>query len=123
MEMSPFVRAETRFDVEALLFAEIVSVVVVEIVEVMFSVVPAAVMVVPAVVPGLTRRVSGKLTEAPAASVAPLQLIVPVPPTAGVMQVQPAGGVIDWKVVFGGVVMVYVGVLAVEVPRFEMICV
>ena len=34
-----------------------------------------------------------------------VQVIVPVPPTAGtVPQIHPAGGVIDWNVVFGGVV-------------------
>jgi hypothetical protein len=63
-----------------------------------------AVMVVPAVVPGFTFNVSGMLTDAPEARVDPLQLMAPVPPTAGVMHVHPAGGVIDWNVVFGGVV-------------------
>ena len=38
-----------------------------------------------------------------------VQVIVPVPPAAGsVPQVHPAGGVIDWKVVFGGVASVNV---------------
>jgi hypothetical protein len=38
-----------------------------------------------------------------------VQVIVPVPPTAGtVPQVHPVGGVIDWKFVFGGVVSVKV---------------
>src|SRR4051812_28978314 len=82
-----------------------------------------AVMTVPAAVPALTFTESGMLTEAPEASVEPLQLMTPVPPTAGVIQVQPAGGVIDWNVVFGGVLMVYVGTLAVKLPRFEIVCV
>ena len=33
-----------------------------------------------------------------------LQVMVPDAPTAGVVHVQPAGGVIDWKLVLGGVV-------------------
>src|SRR5207244_8300713 len=70
-----------------------------------------AVMVVPAIAPALTLSVSGMLTEAPEASVAALQLIVPVPPMAGVMQVQPAGGVMPWSVVFVGVVEAYVGMV------------
>src|SRR5437870_2975282 len=117
MATSAFVRAVTRFDVDAVSFEVMVCAVVVVIVEVLFGVygsrfvaptVGVAVMVVPAIVPGLMLRVSGMLTEAPEASVAPLQLIVPVPPMAGVMQVQPAGGVMPWKVVFGGVVKLYV---------------
>src|SRR5437763_13761760 len=63
-----------------------------------------AVMVVPAAVPALALRISGMLTEAPAANDELLQEMGPVPPIAGVMQVQPAGGVMPWKVVFGGVV-------------------
>ena len=39
---------------------------------------------------------------APLASVAVVQLTVPVEPAAGVVQVQPAGVGIDWKVVSGG---------------------
>ena len=38
-----------------------------------------------------------------------VQVMVPVPPTGGrVPQVHPAGGVMDWKAVFGGVVSVSV---------------
>ena len=44
----------------------------------------------------------------PFASVATLQVIVPVPPTAGVVQVQPAGEVSDWNVVFAGMALVRV---------------
>lgn len=50
---------------------------------------------------------SAKFTE-PVASVATLQVIVPVPPTAGVVQVQPAGEVSDWKVVLVGMALVRV---------------
>src|ERR1700733_3375921 len=41
-----------------------------------------------------------------------VQVMVPVPPTAGVTQVQPAGGVMDWKLVLGGVVCVNVAPIA-----------
>jgi len=37
------------------------------------------------------------------------QLIVPVPPTAGVEQVQPATELMDWNVVFDGI-----GIVSVE---------
>src|SRR3954454_22267456 len=81
-----------------------------------------AVIVVPADVPAFTFNVIGMLTEAPEASEEPLQLMAPVPPTAGVMHVQPAGGVMAWKVVFGGVVKLYVGVAAVVGPLFVIVC-
>src|SRR5437899_2822765 len=126
MATSALVRAVTRFDVDAESFEVIVCAVVVEIVEVMFSVVPAAVVVLAWTCGenvALALSVSGMLTEAPEASVAAVQLIVPVPPMAGVMQVQPAGGVMPWNVVFGGVVKVYVGLFAVKLPRFEIVCV
>src|SRR5216684_283747 len=60
-----------------------------------------AVIVLPSGAPAFTFRVNGMLTDAPEARVEPLQLIVPVPPTAGVMQVQKAGGVMPWNVVLG----------------------
>jgi hypothetical protein len=49
-----------------------------------------------------------------------VQVIVPVPPTAGVTQVQPAGGVMLWKVMFAGTFWVSVAVPAVVAagPRF-----
>src|SRR5438876_1232822 len=116
MATSALVRAVTRFDVEALLFEKMLSVDVVEMEEVMLSVVPDAVVV-------LTWTCGANVVVAPAASEAVVQEIVPVPPTTGVMQVQPAGGVMAWNVVFGGVVKLYVGVVAVFAPRFEMTCV
>jgi hypothetical protein len=90
---------------------------------VLFETVAVAVMVVPAIAPGLTFNVIGMLTDAPEVSVEPLQLTLPVPPEIGVMQVHPAGGVIDWNVVFGGVVKLYDGTCAVYMPRFEIVCV
>jgi hypothetical protein len=66
----------------------------------------AVMTVVPGVTPTVfTFTVSGILTDAPDASVDPLQLMVPVPPTAGVVHVHPAGGVMLWNVVFAGTVM------------------
>src|SRR5688572_2345982 len=41
-----------------------------------------------------------------------VQVIAPVPPTAGVVQVQPAGGVMETKVVPAGVFWVKLGVVA-----------
>src|SRR5579863_3106730 len=54
-----------------------------------------------------------------------VQVIAPVPPTAGAAQVQPAGGVMLWKVIFAGTVCVSVAVPAVvaDGPRFVITCV
>jgi len=54
-----------------------------------------------------------------------VQVIVPVPPTAGtVPQVHPAGGVIDTKVVFGGVASENViPAVATAGPLFVTLCV
>src|ERR1700682_2562317 len=61
-------------------------------------------MFVPDAVPAFACRTKVKLAVALSARVAMVQVIVPVPPTGGtVPQVQPAGGVMDWKVVLGGV--------------------
>src|SRR5207302_1474034 len=157
METSALVRAVTRFDVDAESLLVIVCAVVVLMVEVMFSVVPLAVVV-------LTCTCGANVAVAPTASDAMVQVIVPpaptagvphdhpagtaserkfapagsgmesetfaaalmplfvaVPPTLGVMHVHPAGGVMLWKVVFGGVVKLYVGVFAGEPPRFETV--
>lgn len=52
-----------------------------------------------------TCRTKVKLAEPFSARLLPsAHVIVPVPPTAGCVQVQPPGGAIDWKVVLGGVV-------------------
>jgi hypothetical protein len=53
-----------------------------------------------------------------------VQVIVPVPPTAGVTQVQPEGALIDWKFVFGGVLWVKViPAVATAGPLFVTVCV
>jgi hypothetical protein len=48
--------------------------------------------------------------------------IVPVPPTAGVMQVQPAGRLIDWNVVYGGMFVANVTWSALFGPLFVRAC-
>jgi hypothetical protein len=54
----------------------------------------------------------------PGAKLGFVQVIVPVPFTAGVVHDHPAGIVIDWNVVFGGVVSVMLTVVAVLGPLF-----
>src|SRR5271165_1108733 len=61
-------------------------------------------MVVPAAVPALTETTKVKFATMPFAPlVVFVQVTVPVPPTAGVTQVHPAGAVMLTKVVLGGV--------------------
>jgi hypothetical protein len=68
--------------------------------------VAVSVMFVPEGVAEITWSTTAKVPLPLIARLLPsVQVIVPVPPTAGtVPQVHPAGGVIDWNVVFGGVV-------------------
>jgi hypothetical protein len=61
-------------------------------------------MVVPDAVPGFTCRMRLKLAAEFSASVVAVQVIVPVPPAATPLHVQPGGAVIDTSVVLGGVV-------------------
>src|SRR5947209_3594350 len=69
-------------------------------------------MLVPEGVPAFTCKISVELAVAPKARLGSLQVIVPVPPTGGVVgQVHPAGGVMDWKLVFGGVTWVKLAAL------------
>src|SRR5271163_3987961 len=85
-----------------------------------------SVMVVPDGVAAFTCNSSVKLAV-PLTARLPLSVhvMVPVPPTAGtVPHVHPAGGVIDWKFVFGGVVCVKVIPAAVAAgPLFVTLCV
>jgi hypothetical protein len=88
--------------------------------------VTVSVMFVPDGVPDPTCNTSVKLAVAFTAMAAlSLQVIVPVPPTAGtVPHVQfPPGPVIDTNVVFGGVTSVKVAPVAVAGPRFFSVCV
>lgn len=87
--------------------------------------VTVSVMFVPDAVVESTCNTSVKLAVTPTFRVpVRVQVMVPVPPTGGtVPQVHPAGGVIDWKVVFGGVTSVIVTPVAFAVPRFFTVCV
>ena len=82
-------------------------------------------MVVPDGVPALTCRTKVKFAVALIARVPPsVQVIVPAAPTEGVVQLHPAGGVIDWKLVLGGVVWVsFTGEVATAGPRLVTLCV
>src|SRR5579863_141203 len=83
-----------------------------------------SVMLVPDGVPETTCSTRVKLAEAFSAIVPVMQVIVPVPPTAGtVLQVHPTGGAMDWKVVFGGVICVNVTPVADAGPSLVTVCV
>ena len=84
---------------------------VVETLPVMLSTVPGAAV-------QLTWTLSVKLTDPPDAKSGVVQLAVPVPPTAGVEQVQPAGDASDWKVVFAGIGNEATESIAVSGPPF-----
>src|SRR5438034_867290 len=64
--------------------------------------VAALAIVLPSSAAGLTWTARVKVAVAPLASVAVVQFTVPGEPTAGVVQVQPAGVGIDWNVVSSG---------------------
>jgi hypothetical protein len=90
------------------------------------------VIVVPEAVPALTMTTSGNFTMAPTARVCPefsVQVTVPVPPTAIVLQVQPVGAVkVAPRVVLAGIVSVNVTVVVPDAviavgPLFVMDCV
>jgi hypothetical protein len=61
-------------------------------------------MFVPEAVLAFTCSMRVKLAVAFRARVVAVQVIVPAAPTARAVHVQPAGAVMDWKLVFGGVV-------------------
>jgi hypothetical protein len=77
-----------------LLFAELKSAVALLIVAVLMMVVP--------VPPELVPRTSVNVAVAGLANVGALQVIVPLPPTAGVAQLNPAGVLMETNVVFAG---------------------
>jgi hypothetical protein len=87
--------------------------------------VAVSVMLVPDGVPEFTCRTSVNVPVLFTANVpVAVQVIVPVPPTAGLVpQFQPAGTVIDWKFVFGGVTWVKDAPLATAGPWFVTDCV
>lgn len=72
---------------------------------------------VPAVVPAVTCRTTVKLAD-PAVKLGLVQVMVPVPPTTGVIHDHPAATTIDWYVVFAGVVSVRLALVAVLGPAF-----
>src|SRR5436309_2164144 len=91
-----------------------------EVVEVTVAVLE---IVVPSGVLGLTWTTMVNVAVAPLARDAVVQLTVPVEPTAGVVQVQPAGCVSDWKVVCGGRGSLMVTLTAAFGPALPMVMV
>ena len=87
--------------------------------------VAVSVMFVPEGVPEFTCRTSVKVPELfTAREPEAVQVIVPVAPTAGLVpQVQPAGGVIDWKFVLGGVTCEKEAPVAAAGPLLVTVCV
>ncbi len=84
--------------------------------------VAVSLIAVPAAVPAVTCRTSVKLDD-PGAKVELLHVIVPVPPTTGVVHDHPAGVEIDRNVVFGGVFSVIAADAALLGPPFVTTCV
>ena len=80
-------------------------------------------MTVPEVVPELTLATSEKAPLALDASEAMVQVTVPVPLTAGVVQDQVGGALSDWKVVLAGMASVKTTLVAVEGPLLVSDCV
>src|SRR5258708_5342383 len=95
MPTSALVAAVTRFEVDALLLAGMLSVVVVVIVEVMLRVVPDAVA-------GFTCTTGENVALAPMAREAIVHVMVPPEPAAGVPHDHPPGTTRDWKFVPAG---------------------
>jgi hypothetical protein len=85
--------------------------------------VAVSVITVPAAVPAVTCTTRTTVPLDPAGAVAAVQLIAPVPPTAGVVHVVPGGAEMDTKVVFAGVVSVSVGFVALAAPTLVAVCV
>jgi prephenate dehydrogenase len=98
-----------------LLLAEVGSVVV--------AVTEELAVIVPAATEGATFTTTIMPAEVPAASAGSVQFTVPVPPTAGVVQVQPAGARTDWNVVLVGVASVKLAPAAAAGPLFVTVCV
>jgi hypothetical protein len=84
--------------------------------------VAVSLMAVPAAVPEGTFKTIVKLDEV-TPKLAFVQLIVPVPPEAGVVQDHPDGTVIEPNVVLAGVVSVRLVLAALLGPEFVTTCV
>jgi hypothetical protein len=76
------------------------------------------VMALPGDVLALTLTTKVNVALAPEARLAFEQLICPVPPTAGVVQLHPGGALNDWNVVFAGTAPWSVGLIAASGPPF-----
>ncbi len=100
----PRLATETVTELVAVLFAKFGSLTAEETVAVPEITVPLA-----TAAPTVTTSVNEPEAPLARAEVA-VQVTVPVAPTAGLTQFQPAGFVSDAKVVFGGVTCVHVGV-------------
>jgi hypothetical protein len=85
--------------------------------------VAVSVITVPAAVPAFTCTTKTTVPLDPAGAAGAVQLIAPVPPTAGVVHVVPGGAEMDTKVVLVGVVSVSVGFVALAAPTFVAVCV
>jgi hypothetical protein len=85
--------------------------------------VTVSLIAVPAAVPAVTFKITGKLAD-PTAKLGFVQLIVPALPTVGRVQDHPLGiGVSETKVVFAGVISVKVAVAAALGPLLVNTCV
>jgi hypothetical protein len=82
-----------------------------------------SVITVPVAVPAFTLTTSEKFPVTPDARDAIVHVTVPVPLTAGVVQLQAAGLVSDWNVVLVGIASVKLTVVAVDGPLLVMDCV
>ncbi len=85
--------------------------------------VTVSLILVPFAVPAFTFNTRVTVPLDPAGADAAVHVIVPVPPTGGVIHDVPGGAEIDWNVVFVGVVSVIDGLLAVPDPVFVTVCV
>src|SRR5882757_10885686 len=82
-----------------------------------------AVMVVPSGVAAFTLTVTLIFATEPAGRFGFVQVTAPVPPTAGVVHVHPAGARTDRKVVLAGVVSVKLNEVAGAGPLLVIVCV
>src|ERR1700730_8986907 len=81
------------------------------------------VITVPTAVPALTFTASVNVPVAALATSGLVQLMLPVPLTAGVEQAQPAGNARDWNVVFAGTASLNTAFTASRGPLFVTVCV
>jgi hypothetical protein len=80
-------------------------------------------VIVPAATDGATFTTTTMSTDAPTAMLGFVQFTFPVPPTAGVVHVHPAGADTPWNVVLTGVASVKLTLVAAAGPLFVIVCV